>query len=171
MSHSPLDSCVPSFEGRVTLLSGSSRCLDCVVTSAVVAGSSYPTARMLIAYSPGSSLSRGKLYWPSALLTTHVVIVEPAFFAPTRTPSIAPSACEVTLPVSADGRGVCAVAAPAEATPNKAATRMIPRRRVPVLMATLRSFQAISNRGFAPYTTPVQQPRLKDETLCASHGW
>jgi hypothetical protein len=74
---------------------------------------------MLIVYFPGSSRWRGKLYWPWALLTTQVVIVEPAFFAPTITPSIAPSACEVTLPVSAESEEVWAVIKPARVKPSK----------------------------------------------------
>src|SRR5207237_4125765 len=79
-------------------------------------GNSYPTARMATEYLPGASLSRGKLYWPSALLTTVMVIVEPARFALTSTPSITPSSCEVTLPASADGDGVWAIAGPASSS-------------------------------------------------------
>src|SRR5207249_6558523 len=114
MSHSALESCMASFDVLVTLLSCRSRWPGCAVTSVEVFGSSYPTARMLIAYLPGSSLSRGKLYWPWALLTTQVVMVDPTFFAPMITPSIAPSDCEVTLPVSAEGDGFCAVTRPAK---------------------------------------------------------
>src|SRR5262249_53909131 len=125
MSHSPLESCVASFELLVTLWSCRSRWAPCAVTSTEVFGSSYPTARMLMAYLPGSSLSRGKLYWPWALLTTQTVMVEPAFFAPTITPSIAPSDCEVTLPVSAAEDGVCVIARPAKAKANKVVSKMV----------------------------------------------
>ena len=51
-----------SLEVLVTLLSCKSSCVGSAVTSAEVFGSSYPTARILIAYLPGSILSRGKLY-------------------------------------------------------------------------------------------------------------
>src|SRR5437867_8283419 len=118
MSHSPFDSCIASLEVLVTLFSCKSRCAGCAVTSTDVFGSSKPTARMLIVYWPGSSLCLGKLYWPWALLTTQVVIGEPAFFAPTRTPSIAPSACDVTLPVKAEGDGFCASTRPTKTATN-----------------------------------------------------
>ena len=51
-----------SFEALVTLLSCKSNCVGCAVTSTEVFGSSYPAARTLIAYLPGSILSGGKLY-------------------------------------------------------------------------------------------------------------
>ena len=51
-----------SFEVLVTLLSCKSRWAGCAVTSTDVLGSSYPTARILTVYLPGSILSRGKLY-------------------------------------------------------------------------------------------------------------
>ena len=50
---------------------------------------------------PGSSFSPGKANRPLASLTTLTVIVEPSFFAPTTTPSIKRSFCELTRPVSA----------------------------------------------------------------------
>src|ERR1051325_9033407 len=59
-------------------------------------------------YLPGITRSRGKLYSPCALLTTHVVIVEPSFLAPMRTPSIVPSAADMTFPVNAGAGDVCA---------------------------------------------------------------
>src|SRR5689334_8288549 len=63
---------------------------------------------MLRLYLPGETRSRGKLYSPCALLTTHVVIVEPSFFAPIRTPSMLPSAWDTTLPDRAGAGAVCA---------------------------------------------------------------
>src|SRR5437870_12934014 len=65
-------------------------------------GSTYPTARMEMLYRPGSSLFRGKLYAPSALLTTVTILLDPSRFAETSTPSIRLSSDEVTAPVSAD---------------------------------------------------------------------
>src|SRR5436190_18512907 len=50
-----------------------------------------------------------------------MVIVEPARFALTSTPSIAPSSCEVTLPVNADT--VWALARPVSAKLAKSAPR------------------------------------------------
>src|ERR1700682_1963736 len=113
MSNSPLESCMASLEELVTLLSCKFSSAGCAVTSMEVFGSSYPAARTLIAYLPGCSLWRGNAYWPWALLTTQVAMGEPTFLAPTSTPSIAPSACEVTLPVSAEVDGISA-ARPAE---------------------------------------------------------
>src|SRR6266850_3103321 len=92
---------------------------------------------MLTAYLPGSILSRGKLYSPLALLTTQVVIVEPAFFAPTITPSIAPSTCEVTVPVSAAADGVSASTKPANALPSKSVPTRIAARCFALPMTTL----------------------------------
>src|SRR5580704_19473669 len=99
---------------------------------------------MLIAYLPGSILSRGKLYCPWELLTTQVVIVEPSFFAPTITPSIAPSACDVTLPVSAtfaEGDGVSAITKPTRAVPSKAIPTRVPKRSFALRMTSLLWFQ------------------------------
>src|SRR5437773_2998424 len=98
---SPFDICSATLVGLVILLSCRSTCAPCAVTSADVLGNSYPTARMLMLYLPGVTRSRGKLYSPCALLTTHVVTVEPSFFAPIRTPSMLPSASDMTLPDSA----------------------------------------------------------------------
>src|SRR5262249_19634542 len=130
ISNSPFESCIASFEGRVTLLSCKSNCADCAVTSTDVFGSSYPTARMLIVYVAGPSLSREKLYWPCALLTTQVLMVEPTFFAPTSPPSIAPSVWDVPLPVRAEGEGFCAVTRPAKTRYRKVAS-------IDLLMANL----------------------------------
>jgi hypothetical protein len=43
---------------------------------------------------------RGKLYRPCESLTTVIAIVEPVLLAVTSTPSMAPSSCELTRPVS-----------------------------------------------------------------------
>src|ERR1700680_177637 len=102
---------------------------------------------MLIAYLPGSSLSRGKVYWPCALLTTQVVMVDPTFFAPTITPSIAPSACEVTLPVSAEGDEISAPR-PVKARPSKVAPTAVHTGSIALLMPNLPFFQIVSNRDF-----------------------
>ena len=61
MTNSALESCIASFEVLVTFLSGKSSWVSCAVTSTEVLGSSYPTARILTTYLPGSILSRGKL--------------------------------------------------------------------------------------------------------------
>src|SRR6185503_5384568 len=50
------------------------------------------------AYCPGVSFDEGNRYRPCSSLTTVMVIVEPAFLAPTRTPSIGPSSAELTTP-------------------------------------------------------------------------
>src|SRR5579863_5602779 len=137
MSNSPLESCAASFEALVTLLSCRSNWAGCPPTSTEVLGSSYPAARTLIAYLPGCSLSRGKVYWPWALLTTQVAMVEPAFFAPTITPSIGPSACEVTLPVRADEDEIsAAITGPAKARPSNAAPTAL-HASIALLMANL----------------------------------
>ena len=84
MINSALESCIARFEVLVTFLSSKSSWAGWAVTSTDVLGSSYPAARTLTVYLPVSILFGGKLYWPWALLTTQVVIVEPTFFAPTR---------------------------------------------------------------------------------------
>src|SRR6266446_1221081 len=148
MSHSPLDSCMASFEVLVILTSCKSNWADSAVTSTELFGSSYPTARTLIAYLPGSSLSRGKVYWPWALLTTQVVMGEPTFFAPTITPSIAPSACEITLPVSAEEDGISAVTRPAKVRLSKVERTAVLARCIALLMANLPFFQVVLNRDY-----------------------
>src|ERR1700682_4364571 len=60
-----------------------------------------------------------------------MVIVEPARFALTSTPSIAPSSCEVTVPASADADGVWALAVPANSTRPANAKQVRPDERVP----------------------------------------
>src|SRR5262249_33842649 len=70
---------------------------------------------MLSAYSPGPSLVAGKLNSPFSLLTTLTVTMP--FLALITTPSIAPSAAEVTVPV----RAVCAWAGAAAAWQSMAA--------------------------------------------------
>src|SRR5207249_7624808 len=63
--------------------------------------SSYPVARIFSEYEPDPSFDEGKLKRPRSSLTTLTVTVEPAFFALTTTPSIAPSSAELTRPVRA----------------------------------------------------------------------
>src|ERR1700730_639163 len=112
---------------------------------------------MLIAYFPGSILSRGKLYWPWASLTTQVVIVEPAFFAPTSTPSMAPSACDVTLPTSAacaEGDGVSPITKPATVILSKAVPTRIPERNFALSMTSLLWFQP-GSRFWTPETKAI----------------
>src|SRR5579864_2677214 len=137
MINSPLDICITTFDVLVTLLSCKSSWVGSAATSTEVFGSSYPTARTAIAYLPDSSLSRGKVYWPWALLTTQIVMGEPIFFAPTITPSIAPSACELTLPVSAAEDGISAIARPAKASPSNAAPAAVDAKDVALLMLNL----------------------------------
>src|SRR5258706_16259350 len=52
-------------------------------------------------YAPGSRRSRGKLYRPSASVVTLTWTIDLARRAVTTTPSIFPSASELTMPVSA----------------------------------------------------------------------
>src|SRR5262249_450947 len=70
---------------------------------------------MLSAYSPGPGFVAGKLNSPFSLLTTLTVTMP--FLALITTPSIAPSAAEVTVPV----RAVCAWAGAAAAWQSMAA--------------------------------------------------
>src|SRR5438093_11220121 len=64
-------------------------------------------------------------------------IVEPAFFAPTSTPSIGPSAWDVTLPVSAAEDEVCAVRKPAKARVDTMATTMVTASKAVFVMRSL----------------------------------
>ena len=62
-----------------------------------------------------------------------MVIVEPARFALTSTPSIVPSSCEVTLPASANAGGVWAVAEPANRTKAAKVALVRTATRVPMI--------------------------------------
>src|SRR6478609_6715243 len=59
-------------------------------------------------YRPGASLDAGKPNLPALSLTTETVAVEPSRLALTTTPSIGPSAAELTCPVNAIGICACA---------------------------------------------------------------
>src|SRR5437867_12442030 len=61
-------------------------------------------------YWPDSNLLRGKSYRPCASLTTVTVTVEPIRFTLTSTPSMGPSSCELTRPVSAGDGATWAMA-------------------------------------------------------------
>src|ERR1700730_18948247 len=54
-----------------------------------------------MAYWPGSNREAGKVCRPFWLVTTVMVMVDPAFLAVTSTPSIGPSSFDVTWPASA----------------------------------------------------------------------
>src|SRR5438309_1385119 len=82
--------------------------------------SSYPVARILSEYEPDPSFDEGKAKRPRSSLTTLTVTVEPAFFALTTTPSIAPSSAELTRPVRAVEAWAAAGAGP---PPTKASAR------------------------------------------------
>src|SRR5215470_19048327 len=99
-SHSALVSWVDRLRGFLSLRS-TFAVLSPATSAAPLPSRSKPTARILIAYWPGSSRDAGKLYRPSLLVTTVIAIVEPAFLAVTSTPSIGPSSFEVTWPASA----------------------------------------------------------------------
>src|SRR6202047_5107759 len=70
---------------------------------------SYPTARIVRAYFPGSTWVRGKLYFPCASLTTDTVKFAPSRRALTTTPSMRPSCCEPTTPLRATKSEACAM--------------------------------------------------------------
>src|SRR5258706_1685563 len=72
-----------------------------VISTELGASSSYPVARILSEYEPDPSFDEGKAKRPRSSLTTLTVTVEPAFFALTTTPPIAPSSAELTSPSSA----------------------------------------------------------------------
>src|SRR5205814_49766 len=82
--------------------------------------SSYPVARIFSEYEPDPSFDEGKAKRPRSSLTTLTVTVEPAFFALTTTPSIAPSSAELTRPVRAVEAWAAAGAGP---PPTKASAR------------------------------------------------
>src|SRR5262249_30246417 len=90
-----------------------------------------------------------------ALLTTHVLIVDPARLAPTSTPSIGPSADELTTPVSA-----------AAAVPSAAMTRMTHVRASAVVAARMpaRCFLLIA-RLLLPYPNDSNDPNDPNEVL------
>src|SRR5207247_9453434 len=84
-----------------------------------------------------TTTTQEKLSCPVALLTTQNYLVAPTFFAPISTPSIAPSACEVAFPVSADEDGVCAVRKPAKPRLNTTATTMVPPTSIALVIRDL----------------------------------
>src|SRR5262249_25134887 len=115
-SHSPLDSCPARL--RVLLSLRSALPLPPAGISTDFGPSrTKPAARIVIVYLPASMRPLGKLYSPLSLLTTVVVMVEPSFFTLTRTPSIAGSSAEETLPVR-----ICACALVNAATLTLAAS-------------------------------------------------
>src|SRR5258705_11937170 len=73
---------------------------------------------MRIVYAPGSSRLAGNANRPCASLTTVIVIVDPVRLALTSTPSIGPSPCDETMPVSAAAD--CAAGRLAAAAPSRA---------------------------------------------------
>src|SRR5262245_15134574 len=82
--------------------------------------SSYPIARIEIAWRPAARLPLGKAKRPSRPVTTVCVIVEPAPRALTSTPSIGPSSGDATRPLSvwAAARSQAAKASAASAQPE-----------------------------------------------------
>src|SRR6267378_1068860 len=73
-----------------------------VISTELGASRSYPVARIFSEYEPDPSFDEGKAKRPRSSLTTLTVTVEPAFFALTTTPPIAPSSAELTSPSSAE---------------------------------------------------------------------
>src|SRR5215216_812736 len=80
-------------------------------------------ARVLSAYSPGSSRVAGKLKRPLSSVATLTVMVEPAFLALTTTPSMRPSLADDTVPASAAGDWLWASDVAAERTSVSVATK------------------------------------------------
>src|ERR1700730_12960041 len=70
---------------------------------------SYPTARIVRTYLPGSMWVRGKLYFPCASLTTDTVKLAPSRRALTTTHSMRPSCFELTTPPRATESEACAM--------------------------------------------------------------
>src|SRR3984893_6748819 len=83
--------------------------LPSVVSTCPGPDKSYPTARIVRAYFPGSRWVRGKLYFPCASLTTDTVKFAPSRRALTTTPSMTPSCCELTTPLRATKSEACAM--------------------------------------------------------------
>jgi hypothetical protein len=83
-----------------------------------------------------------------------MVVVEPARFALTSTPSIAPSSCELTSPANADANDVCALTGPAsskvaESAPIRAGKRasgIFPIMLNPPLPFGVSNERGVSNR-------------------------
>src|SRR5207247_9736236 len=75
---------------------------------------SSPTYRIRREYCPGSRRAAGQLYCPCSLLITVTVTFEPVRLTLTNTPSMAPSSCELTRPVSAGAEELWASVLPNE---------------------------------------------------------
>src|SRR5438034_1789679 len=110
--------------------------------------SSYPVARIFSEYEPDPSFDEGKLKRPRSSLTTLTVTVEPAFFALTTTPSIAPSSAELTRPVRAVE--VWAAAGPARSAINTRPALTTNKRRL-VMDDSL-----VDPLRLVPYFSPIR---------------
>src|SRR6266550_4909829 len=87
-------------------------------------------------------------------------MVAPTLLAPTSTPSIGPSVCEVTLPVSAEGDdGVSAITRATNALPSKAVPTRIAARRFTLLMTHLLLNQFHASASFSGWPTTGRVPR------------
>src|SRR5882672_9288448 len=124
-------------------------------------------------YAPGSRRSRGKLYRPSASVVTLTWTIDLARRAVTTTPSILPSASELTIPVSADCssawtasiRGGKTIAAAVAASASISLFRIgLSRRKLVVAVSRLDSpvLGSVDRYGILPHLTPGVERRRGD---------
>src|SRR5258706_14889355 len=130
-------------------------------------------------YAPGSRRSRGKLYRPSASVVTLTWTIDLARRAVTTTPSILPSASELTIPVSADCssawtasiRGGKIIAAAVAASASISLIRIgLSRRKLVVAVSRLDSpvLGSVDRYGILPHLTPgVERRRGATQTRWA----
>src|SRR5882672_3543823 len=131
-------------------------------------------------YAPGSRRSRGKLYRPSASVVTLTWTIDLARRAVTTTPSILPSASELTIPVSADCssawtasiRGGKTIAAAVAASASISLFRIgLSRRKLVVAVSRLDSpvLGSVDRYGILPHLTPgVERRRGATQTRRAA---
>src|ERR1700732_5369083 len=110
---------------------------------------SYPTARIVRAYFPGSTWVRGKLYFPCASLTTDTVKLAPSRRALTTTPSMRPSCCELTTPLRATEPEACAMSSEGAqlVAPTAILPRAMARKSFDMGRLVAYAFAAVDERG------------------------
>src|SRR6266851_200370 len=122
---------------------------------------------MLTPYWPGSSRAAGKLKRPSLSLATVTVMVVPAFFTLTSTPSIAPSSAEVTWPVRA---GACAYSV-VDAVEAKSSVRLAAMTSERLGRRMKSSWINRFPKGYAPCRGPATRLRAMQTSVGYQRDW
>src|ERR1700687_4877433 len=130
---------------------------------------SYPTARIVRTYLPGSMWVRGKLYFPCASLTTDTVKLAPSRRALTTTPSMRPSCCELTTPLRAKESETCAMRSGGaqHIAPTAVLPRAMVRKSFDMGRLVAYAFASVNERGLRRLLMP-QVPEAASERVRSS---